>query len=299
MIVITLTKVPNALRGDLTKWYQEIQTGVYVGSVSARIRDSLWLRIVKNIGRGEATMVYNANNELGYQFKTTRRDHQVVDYDGIPLMMHLNAVPQAEEHGYSDAAKFHKARVMSQKAQQKRSQPSRKNNKPMVAVDLETTGLDPSKDVIISIGAVKATTDGQASEFSRLISVTESIPQKISTLTGLTNDMLAKQGVPIVEALSGLNTFIGDCAIVGYNFHFDEAFLKQAFISNNLEALRSQTIDLMPIVKRTNAFLDNYRLATVLSVYEIENLKLHHALEDARATLALAQALNKLERLKI
>lgn len=58
MIVITLTKVPNALRGDLTKWYQEIQTGVYVGNVSARVRDSLWLRIVENIGRGEATMVY-------------------------------------------------------------------------------------------------------------------------------------------------------------------------------------------------------------------------------------------------
>lgn len=39
MIVITLTKVPYSLRGDLTKWCQEIQTGVYVGNVNARIRD--------------------------------------------------------------------------------------------------------------------------------------------------------------------------------------------------------------------------------------------------------------------
>ncbi len=45
MIVITLTKVPNSLRGDLTKWYQEIQTGVYVGNVTAKIRDELWNRI--------------------------------------------------------------------------------------------------------------------------------------------------------------------------------------------------------------------------------------------------------------
>ena len=57
MIVITLTKVPQSLRGDLTKWYQEVQAGVYVGNVSARIRDLLWDRIIKNFGKGEATLV--------------------------------------------------------------------------------------------------------------------------------------------------------------------------------------------------------------------------------------------------
>ena len=39
MIVITLSKTPQSLRGDLTKWCQEVQTGVYVGNFSARIRD--------------------------------------------------------------------------------------------------------------------------------------------------------------------------------------------------------------------------------------------------------------------
>ena len=89
MIVITLTKVPNSLRGDLTKWCQEIQTGVYVGSFSARIREMLWSRILKNIGTGEATLVYSTNNELGYTFRTTRRDKRVVDFDGVPLMMQM------------------------------------------------------------------------------------------------------------------------------------------------------------------------------------------------------------------
>ncbi len=89
MTVITLTKVPQSLRGDLTKWCQEVQTGVYVGSFSARIRDLLWKRILLNIGRGEATLIYTTNNELGYDFKTTRKDKQVVQFDGIPLMMHL------------------------------------------------------------------------------------------------------------------------------------------------------------------------------------------------------------------
>ena len=42
MVVITLEKCPLALRGDLTKWLQEISLGVYVGQVSARVRDKLW-----------------------------------------------------------------------------------------------------------------------------------------------------------------------------------------------------------------------------------------------------------------
>ena len=50
MIVITLSKTPASLRGDLTKWCQEIQTGIYVGNVNAKVRDLLWERVQKNIG---------------------------------------------------------------------------------------------------------------------------------------------------------------------------------------------------------------------------------------------------------
>lgn len=89
MIVITLTKVPASLRGDLTKWCQEIQTGVYVGSFSARIRDLLWERIIENVKNGEATMIYSTNNELGYAFRTNRKDKEIVFYDGLPLLKHL------------------------------------------------------------------------------------------------------------------------------------------------------------------------------------------------------------------
>ena len=113
MIVITLTKVPASLRGDLTKWCQEIQTGVYVGNVSARIRDNLWDRICKNIGNGQASMAFNAKNEFGYQFRTTRPDYQVKDYDGIPILVHLTESSGTFKQGFSTAAKMHRARTTS------------------------------------------------------------------------------------------------------------------------------------------------------------------------------------------
>ena len=60
MIILTLTNCPPALRGDLTKWLVEIHTGVYVGRVSARVRDNLWDRVKEHSKTGKATLVYPA-----------------------------------------------------------------------------------------------------------------------------------------------------------------------------------------------------------------------------------------------
>jgi len=291
MIVITLTKVPKSLKGDLTKWYQEIQTGVYVGNVSARVRDALWDRIMENIGRGEATMVYNAQNELGYQFRTTRKDRQVVDFDGIPLMMSLKEATGGVKHGFSNAAKFHRAKMMTRQSI-KNSSPATKKFK-VVSLDLETTGLDPAKDVILSIGAVKWDQDGKIVQFDQLIQGAQKIPEKITELTDITIEMLDKQGVSLAVGLQALQEFIADAPVVGYNLHFDESFLLAAFRKIGQSSLTNRLIDLMPLVKKANKFLDNYRLETVLADYEIENLHPHNALSDAQATFELASKLKE------
>lgn len=56
MIVVTLTDCPPRLRGDLSKWLLEINTGVYVGQLNKRVREELWKRICDNLPRGRATM---------------------------------------------------------------------------------------------------------------------------------------------------------------------------------------------------------------------------------------------------
>lgn len=294
MIVVTLSKVPPSLRGDLTKWYQEIQTGVYVGSVSARVRDLLWERILKNIGSGEATMVYNAATELGYQFRTTRKDRQVVDYDGIPLMMQLKKPEVPIKHGFSNAAKFHKAKTMSHRRMIKNQiSTDYRPSIPLVALDIETTGLDSTKSEIIEIAAVKRTSDGQISQFKQLIRGADAIPEKITELTGISKASLQGLGVELSEGLMLLSDFIKDVVIVGYNFGFDESFLTAALHKVGQPEFTNPTYDLMPIVKTTQVFLDNYRLATVLETYHIENPDPHHALSDAQATLTLAEKLIK------
>ena len=66
MIVIALSATPARLRGALTRWLVEVSTGVYVGRVSARVRDQLWELIENNLERGRATLIYPAHNEQGF-----------------------------------------------------------------------------------------------------------------------------------------------------------------------------------------------------------------------------------------
>ena len=58
MIVITLTDCPPKLRGDLSKWLCEINTGVYVGNLSSRVRDELWERVCSHLRTGKVTGVF-------------------------------------------------------------------------------------------------------------------------------------------------------------------------------------------------------------------------------------------------
>jgi CRISPR-associated protein Cas2 len=291
MIVISLTKVPPSLRGDLTKWYQEIQTGVYVGNVSARVRDELWERILRDIGNGQAVMAYNAQNELGYQFRTTRKNQQVIDYDGIPLLMRLNESSASAKHGFSRASKMHRAKMSAKKAA-KAAIVEDRNEIDFVALDIETTGTHVLTDQIIAIGAVKQSKVG-IEEFSSFISIEHEVPATITKLTGISTDLLTKQGKKLEVVLAALRSFLGDLPILGYNVHFDQQFLDAAFRSLGQDALANAFVDILPVVKRTNEFLDNYRLETVLEEYDITNEHPHHAVDDAKATLALATKLMK------
>lgn len=49
MIVIMVSDCPPKIRGDLSKWLCEINTGVFVGNVSSRVRDEIWDRVCNNI----------------------------------------------------------------------------------------------------------------------------------------------------------------------------------------------------------------------------------------------------------
>ena len=298
--VITLKNVPASLRGDLTRWMQEIVTGVYVGNYNSRVREYLWKRVIDTVGNGEATLCYSCRNEIGYSFCTYNAERQVVDYDGIPLVLipeKISADESTEKkkiYGFSDASKFHHAiRKVGSKTVLGTSTRAEDDNSSissnilekqpvmdLVFLDIETTGLDVDNDQIIEIGAVKVSGE-KKSEFYRLISTDIQIPDAVYRMTGITNETL-KNGALLENSIVDLNAFIQGTILIGYNLFFDIKFLNKAFEKYFLGSIHNKTLDLMNEAKKKNSFQVNYKFETSLKEYGIDQKVPHRALEDAK-----------------
>lgn len=83
MIVLVLSGVPEGLRGHLTKWLMEVAPGVFVGRVSARVREALWDLAQANLMGGTALMVVASRNEQGFEVRNAGHRWEPVDLDGF------------------------------------------------------------------------------------------------------------------------------------------------------------------------------------------------------------------------
>lgn len=291
--VITLSKVPNSLRGDLSKWLQEVATGVYVGNLNTKVREKLWERVKDNLKDGEATISYYHRNEIGYNFETINGIREVIDSEGLPLVLVKKEEKEREKvlkEGFSKVAQFKKIKNIEHSKLKKEAE--KEKSKEYVVVDIETDGLDINNNKIIEIGAVKVGKNRE--EFQKLIKIQGKLPEEIVRLTKIDDEMLEREGVPLGEALKEFSEFIAENNIVGYNVNFDIQFLNEALDRENLQKLKNKVYDIMQYVKKENLFLKNYKLKTVLNSYGIEEEVPHRALEDARLEEKLILKVKKL-----
>ncbi len=92
MVVMILEKVPETLRGELSRWMLEVSSGVFVGSLSAIVRDLLWEKAVKRAVTGRCCQVYRMNNEQGYEIRMAGDSiRATIDLDGLTLVTEQNA----------------------------------------------------------------------------------------------------------------------------------------------------------------------------------------------------------------
>lgn len=155
-----------------------------------------------------------------------------------------------------------------------------------VALDLETTGLDPTTDAITEIAAVRFDGGGAVvDEFQALVNPGRPIPRVVQEMTGIVDADVA--GAPRVgELLEAITAFIGDGPIVGHNVGFDLAFLARAGASFNVPAVDTAELSRLLLPDRTSRGLSE--LAGQLG---IEVGTVHRAASDARLAARLFLAL--------
>ncbi len=87
MIVLMLEKVPAGLRGELSRWMIEPRAGVFVGKLSAIVRDKLWDKAQRDARGGCGMLVYPAPTEQGFAVRTFgETSREIVDWEGLQLV---------------------------------------------------------------------------------------------------------------------------------------------------------------------------------------------------------------------
>lgn len=289
MIVVSMTNCPLRLRGDLTKWLLEINTGVYVGNVNARVRDELWQRICEHIHDGHATMVFTAHNEQGMNFRVHNSTWIPTDFDGIQLML------RPSEASAGDQPPLSLSRVSQmQKVQRIQAAKEKKfREQGYVVIDVETTGLRANEHEIMEIAALHVVDHQVVNTYSTLVRISALVSESIVSLTGIDNQMLNEEGIPLAEAMQRFLAFVMDRRVVCHNAAFDYAFLKAACRKCHLPEFKNPYADTLQMAKHQLDDVPDYKLATLAACLGIDMPHAHRALNDCRATLELFEKLNE------
>ena len=156
-------------------------------------------------------------------------------------------------------------------------------------VDLEMTGLTPKQDKIIEIGAVKVRGRKVIDTYGTLVKSARPIPDRVSKLTGITNEMM-ENGMGEDQAIQTLLSFIGDDVIVGHNISFDYSFLKQWAV-NRKAPLQMSACDTLRIARALLPGEQSKKLEDLCNYFQIEREHAHRALDDAVETQKIYECL--------
>ena len=158
-----------------------------------------------------------------------------------------------------------------------------------IALDLETTGLNPKQDKIIEIGAVRVENGQETGRFHTMLNPHRELEERITELTGIAWDML-KDAPDIVDILEEFLAFCGELPLLGHRIIFDYSFVKRAAVNQGL-SFEKNGIDTLTICRRFMPAEESKRLGAACAFYGLTQESAHRALGDALDAHRLYQKL--------
>ena len=158
-----------------------------------------------------------------------------------------------------------------------------------IALDVETTGLNPARDKILEIGAARVQNQKICVTYETLIDTGVPIPVRIQELTGITEAM-QRTGKKTETAIREFVDFCGELPVLGHNVQFDFSFLKQTAVNEGLP-FEKEALDTLKIARKVLPDIPSRSLPAMCAYYQVNPGKSHRALDDA---LAAHEILGKL-----
>ena len=155
----------------------------------------------------------------------------------------------------------------------------------LVVVDVETTGWLHEQAEITEIGAVRICGWQHTGEFASLVRPAGPIPEDITSLTGITNEMVSR--APLAPTvLRAFLAFADDCVLVAHNAPFDVGFLTAACAASAIPWPATAVVDTAVLARLLLGPDDvpDCRLGTLAEYFSARTTPCHRALADAKAT---------------
>jgi DNA polymerase-3 subunit epsilon len=178
----------------------------------------------------------------------------------------------------------------------------------VVFFDTETSGLEPETDRIIELAAIRIEQTkndtlrmaGNMDDFIRLPEG-EKLPEKIVNLTGITDELLEKEGLDEIDAVHDFETLIADTAgpvlLVAHNAQFDLQFvaaMAEKYAQPCKDYLiRADYLDSLTVYKDRRPY--PHKLANAITVYKLEDKvqNTHRAIDDVAALFEVCKSMDE------
>jgi DNA polymerase III epsilon subunit family exonuclease len=153
-----------------------------------------------------------------------------------------------------------------------------------VAFDVETTGLDASRERVVELSAVRFRLEAEASNFDELIDPGRPIPAAAARVNGITDELV--RGKPAAgEVVARFLTFAEGAVLMAHNAEFDVEFIVHEAARASLALPYSAVVDTVELSRRVRPDLPNHKLETLSRALGCQSDTYHRALADA-ATLS-------------
>jgi DNA polymerase III epsilon subunit family exonuclease len=178
-------------------------------------------------------------------------------------------------------------------------------NSVFIVTDVETTGLNPFLHRITEIALLKVLRGEIIDEFSTLIDPCQFIPQHITRLTGITNEMVYgkpkfNEIIPDIRKFMGLDSQIDNklndiVILAGHNIAFDRKFIDASFTRSGTERIKIKPLCTCRLARRLHRSLPSKSLSSLSNYLGISQRNRHRAVDDAKAAaLIMIDLLDKL-----
>lgn len=157
-----------------------------------------------------------------------------------------------------------------------------------IALDFETSGLDPQTDSVIDIGAILYANGEEMRRFSTLIRPAKKVPLEILQLTGIEEHEL-ETAPQMEDIIDDFRLFLGDYPIMAHNADFERAFLQKLFgVEYNPPML--DTCHLLALIFPLSP---SFSLEHFIEHFGLREYEHHRGLQDALDMVAIVRALDE------